>query len=256
MTSAVKRVEVQYEIPTSDPRWILRDEDNVPESVLQDEVNRELIDVLATWLAGRGVNGRVGGNVALRWDPENPQIGVDPDVYLVEPDLPEGELAKSICTWKRGHAAPRLCVEVVSDGTKEKDYGDGPERYAAAGVTELWIFDPRRCGGGNRGGPFLLQLWRRNELGKFRRVYAGEGPFRSEELGGWVVATDDGWRLRVADDPEGTTLWPTAAEAERQRTETERVRAETERARADRERAEKEALLEELRVLRALRERS
>jgi Uma2 family endonuclease len=248
MTSAVKRVEVQYEIPTSDPRWILRDEDNVPESVLQDEVNRELIDVLATWLAGRGVNGRVGGNVALRWDPENPQIGVDPDVYLVEPDLPEGELAKSICTWKRGHAAPRLCVEVVSDGTKEKDYGDGPERYAAAG---------------NRGGPFLLQLWRRNELGKFRRVYAGEGPFRSEELGGWVVATDDGWRLRVADDPEGTTLWPTAAEAERQRTETERVRAETERvraeterARADRERAEKEALLEELRVLRALRERS
>jgi hypothetical protein len=34
------------------------------------------------------------------------------------------------------------------------------------------------------------------------------------------------------------------------------VRAETERARADRERAEKEALLEELRVLRALRERS
>ena len=94
-------------------------------------------------------------------------------------------------------------------------------------------------------------------------MYAGEGPFRSEELGGWVVATDDGWRLRVADDPEGTTLWPTAAEAERQRTETERVRAETERARADRERAraeteraEKEALLEELRVLRALRERS
>jgi Uma2 family endonuclease len=270
MTSAVKRVEVQYEIPTSDPRWILRDEDNVPESVLQDEVNRELIDVLATWLAGRGVNGRVGGNVALRWDPENPQIGVDPDVYVVEPDLPEGELAKSICTWKRGHTAPRLCVEVVSDGTKEKDYGDGPERYAAAGVNELWIFDPRRCGGGNRGGPFLLQLWRRNEQGKFRRVYAGEGPFRSEELDGWVVATDDGWRLRVADDPEGTRRWPTAAERERQRTESERQRAEserqraeserqraeTERQRADGERAEKEALLEELRVLRALRERS
>jgi Uma2 family endonuclease len=264
MANAAKRVEVLYEIPRSDPRWILRDEDNVPESVLQDQISRELIDVLTTWLRRRGVSGRVGGNVALRWDPDHPQVGVDPDAYLVEPDLPEGELARSICTWKPGHHAPRLCIEVVSDGTKEKDYGDGPDRYAASGIRELWVFDPRRCGSGGRGGPFLLQLWRRNEHGQFRRAYAGEGPFRSEELGAWVVATDDGFRLRVADDPEGNDLWPTAAEeerahtesertraeSERARAESERARAESERARAESERAEKEALLAELQVLR------
>jgi Uma2 family endonuclease len=258
MSNAATRVEVLYEVPRSDPRWILRDEDNVPESVLQNEVNRELIDVLTTWLRRRGASGRVGGNVALRWDPDNPQVGVDPDAYLVEPDLPEGELARSICTWKPGHHPPRLCIEVVSDGTREKDYGDGPDRYAASGIRELWVFDPRRCGRGERGGPFLLQMWRRNEQGQFRRAYAGEGPFRSEELAAWVVATDDGFRLRVADDREGTRLWPTAAEeqraraeSERARAESERARAESERARADLERAEKEALLAELQALRA-----
>lgn len=48
MSNAARRVELLYEVPTTDPRWILRDEDNVPESVFQDEVSRELIDVLAT----------------------------------------------------------------------------------------------------------------------------------------------------------------------------------------------------------------
>lgn len=249
MSNAAKRVEVQYEIPVSNPRWILRDEDNVPESVLQDQISRELIDVLTTWLTGRGVSGRVGGNVALRWDGDHPQIGVDPDVYLVEPDIPEGELARSICTWKQGHTAPRVCVEVVSDHTWEKDYGDGPERYAASGVRELWVFDPKRCGGDHRGGPYLLQLWRRNDAGQFRRVYAGEGPFRSGELDAWVIAVDDGFRLRLANDPEGRVLWPTAAEKERERAEKERERAERERERAEKERGEKEALLAQLRVL-------
>ena len=39
--TAANRVEVLYEIPTTDPRWVLHDEDNVPESVLQDEINRQ-----------------------------------------------------------------------------------------------------------------------------------------------------------------------------------------------------------------------
>lgn len=251
MTGSARRIEVVYEVPESDPRWVLRDEDNVPESVLQNEVNRELIDVLKTWLAGRGVSGRVGGNIALRWDPSQPQVGVDPDVYWIEPDVPEGELAKSICTWKPGHTAPRLCVEVVSERTVEKDYGDGPDRYAACGVRELWVFDPNRYGRGARGGPYLMQLWLRDERGRFRRVYAGEGPFRSRELDAWVVAVEDETRLRVADDPEGTRLWPTLAEKERERAEEERAEKERERAEKERERAENAALKAEVEALRA-----
>lgn len=237
MANAAQRVEVLYEIPTTDPSWILLDDENVPDSVQQNEVNRELIDVLATWLAARGGGGRVGGNIALRWDERHPQVGVDPDVYLVEPDLPEGVRAKSLCTWKPGHHAPRLCIEVVSERTADRDYGDRPDRYAACGVRELWVFDPNRLGRGPRGGPFLLQRWRRDAQGRFRRVYAGDGPFHSDELDAWAVAVDGASRLRIADDPAGAHRWPTAAEKER--------------AEKERERAEKEALREQVRALQA-----
>ena len=60
----------------------------------------------------------------------------------------------------------------------------------------------------------MLQVWRRDPRARFRRVYAGRGPARSEALGAWLVVTDQGRRLRLADDPEGTSLWPTDAEAE------------------------------------------
>ena len=235
MANASQRVEVLYEIPTSDPSWILLDDEKMPESVQQNEINRELADVLATWLAARGADGRAGGNIALRWDPAHPQVGVDPDVYLVEPDVPEGVRAKSLCTWKPGHHPPRLCIEVVSERTADRDYGDRPDRYAACGVRELWVFDPNRLGRGPRGGPFLLQLWRRDPHGRFRRAYAGDGPFRSEELGAWVLAQQVPARLRIADDPAGARPWPTAAEKER--------------AEKERERAEKEALLAQVRAL-------
>ena len=36
--------------------------------------------------------------------------------------------------------------EVVRESTAAKDYDDGPARYAAAGVRELWVFDPLRMG--------------------------------------------------------------------------------------------------------------
>ncbi len=244
MATAANRVEVLYEIPTTDPRWVLHDDVNEPESVLQDKNSRKLVDVLEHWISTRGVSARAGSNIALRWDPDSPQVGVDPDVYLVEPDMPEGELARSLCTWKPGHHAPRVCIEVVSERTAEKDYGDGPDRYAASGVHELWVFDPRRCGSGSRGGPFLLQVWRRDARGRFRRVYAGDKPARSEELDAWIVPVDEDTHLRIADDPEGVRLWPTRAEYER--AEKERERAEKER-----ERAEKESLIARLAVLEA-----
>ena len=39
--------EMVYELTPRPDRWELRDEDNVPDSVLQDEDVRELVDVLA-----------------------------------------------------------------------------------------------------------------------------------------------------------------------------------------------------------------
>ena len=158
-------------------------------------------------------------------------------MYVVEPAPPEGARATSLCAWKSNHHAPRVAVEVVSESTAEKDYGDGPDRYAASGTQELWMFDPLLAGPDTRGGPTVLQVWRRDKEGVFRRVYAGEGPARSEELGAWLVVTNARSRLRIAEDPQGTLLWPTEAEFER--------------AAKERERAAKEAAEAEVAMLRA-----
>ena len=51
------------------------------------------------------------------------------------------------------------------------------------------------------------------------------------------MVTENGSRLRLANDPAGLDLWPTAEEAERARANEERACADEERARADEERA-------------------
>ena len=43
--------------------------------------------------------------------------------------------------------------------------------------------------------------------GAFRRVFAGDAPAYSDELGAWLVVTDDGTRLRLADDEAGERRW-------------------------------------------------
>ncbi len=223
--------------PTSS-RWYLDDdEERMPEPPLPGEICDLLKAVLLYRVASRGVSAQVGGHLALRWDSLHPQRGVDPDVYLVEPAPPLGPRAKSLRTWVKGHCPPRVAVEVVSESTAEIDYLDKPARYAQAKVGELWVFDPLLLGPGVQGGPFVQQVWRRKPRGRWSRVYTGHGPAWSEELAAWLVVTDEGMRLRLADDAEGTHLWPTEAEAER----AARVRAETAQVQADSARAEAEA---------------
>ncbi len=239
------------ETPPPRSAWDLDDnEERMPESPHQGETCDLLKAVLSYRCRACGVSALVGGHIALRWDPLQPRKGVDPDVYLVEPAPPLGANAKSLRTWLKGQRPPRVAVEVVSESTAEVDYFDKPARYAQAKVRELWVFDPLRHGPEVEGGPFVLQVWRRKPRGPWARVYAGDGPTRSDELDAWLVVTDDGMRLRVADDAEGRRLWPTEAEAERAAKEAERAAKEaalagqaTERAAKEAERAEKEAAL-------------
>ncbi len=245
-------VSVEVDVPSWDDRWVLRDDDNMPESPEHVDACALLKDVLRAWIARTGRDAYAGCNIALRWDGAHPQIGVDPDVYLVEP-APAAPMPKSLRTWVPGHHAPRVAVEVVSEDSAEKDYVDGPQRYAASGTRELWVFDPERHGRASVGGPLVLQVWRRMRGERFRRVYAGDGPAYSEELGAWLVVTDEGRRLRVADDEAGERLWPAAAEEadERAREANERTREANDRAREANERAA--AAEAELAALRAAR---
>jgi Uma2 family endonuclease len=244
-------------VPVTHEAWTL-EEEPVPETPLHEQIIQLLVLVFQCWIARTGRDAGTGRNIALRWDRQHPQRGVDPDVYLVEPALPGGALETSLRTWEKGHHPPRIAVEVVSENTAEKDYTDGPARYAASRTRELWIFDPLKLGPGTHGGPWVLQVWRRAGNGRFSRVYQGDGPAFSRELGVWLVVTDGGLRLRIANDALGSDLWPTLAEFEhaaRLQEHAARLQEHAARVAAESRAAEHEAEVERLRAeLARLRE--
>jgi Uma2 family endonuclease len=226
-------VNLQFDLPREHPSWELGAE-SMPESQPHDRTVELIKAILAHWAAKSGRSLQVVRNLAVRWVESWPAIGVDPDVCVIEPRTPEGDELTSLCTWLPGHRPPLLAVEVVSPSNAKKDYTIALDKYAASGVEEVWVFDPKRSGPGVHGGPFVLQIWRRDEDGLFSRRYAGSGPAESAALRAWVVVTEEG-RLRVAADREGRELWPTAAEAERAAKEAALARiAELERALAGR----------------------
>jgi len=198
-------------VPATHDRWTL-DEEDMPETPLHGRIIELLVAILRCWVLKFAPAAMTGSNIAIRFDRAHPSRGVDPDVYLVDPGPPRGERETSLCLWKKGHHPPRLAVEVVSESTAAKDYHDAPARYAACGVRELWVFDPLGFGAPDADGPWTLQVWRATGKGEFQRVYAGNGPAFSRELAAWVVVTDGGMRLRIANDAAGTRLWPTPEE--------------------------------------------
>src|SRR5690606_26883126 len=105
-------------------------------------------------------------NLAVRWDERHPAVGVDPDVCVLDPAPPDADALTSVKTWESGHAPPSLAIEVVSDSNPRKDYVVAPDKYAASGIGELWIFDPLLCGPKAQGGPHRLQLWQRRASGE------------------------------------------------------------------------------------------
>ena len=218
MTMAPRRerpASIVYPVTPDPVTWVMRDEDNMPESPLHREASETLRSLLACWIERTGRDAEVGCNRGVRWDAENPMFGVDPDVYVIEPRPPPGRRHVSLRTWEPGVNPPSLAVEVVSENNAVKDYVVAPDKYAASRTRELWVFDPLQMGPAVRGGPHRLQLWR-----------PGEGPAFSRVLSAWVVVTDGGTRLRVADDAAGQRRWPTEAERERARADEERARAD------------------------------
>jgi Uma2 family endonuclease len=218
-------VAVRYDVPVVTDDWILP-EVPVPESVPHRSIVELVAALLAAWAARTGRDAFVARNLAFRWNEARPQIGVDPDVCLLEPSPPDAESLQSALLWKPGHSAPRLAIEIVSRNHPYKDYTVAPEKYAASGVGELWVFDSELIGPRTRGGPHRLQLWTRSEDASFVRHYAGDGPMLSPFLNAWAFAEDEGRRLRIADDEACCSHWLTSEEAERAEKEAERAAKE------------------------------
>jgi Uma2 family endonuclease len=224
-----RRVTLRYDVARTRDDWTLSEE-TVPEARPHHLTTQLLLQLLLAWAHRSGRRMQVGSNLAIRWDAEHPAVGVDPDVYVVEPPPPEGDEVRSLRLWEPGHVAPLLAVEIVSASHPTKDYVQAPDKYAASGTRELWIFDPELAGPRAHGGPLRLQIWRREGDDDFLRVYAGDGPARSDAIGAWIFVVDEGRRLRIADDVEGATWWMTDAEAASAATEIARAQTDAERA--------------------------
>jgi hypothetical protein len=229
---------VRYTVPRWSPAWAVP-EVPVSESQLHDQAIEYVRALLLAWAARSSRRIEVLRNIGIRWFQPEPRMGFDPDLCVLDPapEAPEG--LASLRLWEPGLAPPVVALEVVSPGHPYKDYIDTPDRAAASGIGELWVYDPLLAGPRSHGGPFALQLWRRTGDG-FAREHAGDGAAYSPALAAWlhprVSRIPAEAQLRVSDTPTGDRFWPTLLEQERHAAERERLAAERERLAAERER--------------------
>jgi Uma2 family endonuclease len=240
-------VSLRYRVGSRPEAWVLP-EGPVPESTAHDAALYRICSLLLAWAARVANGARVARNLAIRWLPEHPRTGLDPDVAVLLPGPPDFDDLTSCRVWEAGRTPPAFAVEVVSQSHPYKDYSSIHEGYAAMGVPELLVFDPQLFGPRSLGGPALLQLWRRDVSGAFERVHFGNEPAYSNVLDAWLSA--DGRNLVISGDRAAKQRWPTLEEAAAEaavaaaRVELAGARQEAERAQQEAERAQQEAAQE------------
>lgn len=175
---------------TSPPQsWILLDEEQpIPTDRLHYLVEQLLSRILEYYVERNSLDASIISNMAIRWDIFHKIVGADPDIALQEPCLTEN--TKSILLWKKGVRPPKVVVEVVSQKTASTDYLDKPAMYDAAGVNEYWVLDLKKLGPSVDGAGLVVD----------KRTL----------------------KSKMADDQQGTRLWPTKEEHEREEKEIER----------------------------------
>ena len=172
----------------------------------------------------------VGMNNFLYYERGNPRAVVAPDVYVVV-GAPASPPRDTYMLWNEPKA-PDFVLEVTSKSTRRADERRKRELYAALGVREYFLYDPR--------AEWLappLQGWRLHE-GAYRAVPAvtvlsNRGMAVASEV--LVLELRDERaerRVRLRDPATGENLL-THEESERAREEAERTREEVERAREE-----------------------
>ena len=233
-------VSLRYRVGRSPEAWVLP-EGPVPESTAHDAALERIGSLLKAWTLRVANGARVPRNLAVRWLPEHPRTGIDPDVAVLLPGPNDFDELTSYRVWEPNRPPPALAIEVVSSGHPYKDYGWVHEGYAAMGAVELLVFDPQLFGPQSLGGPVFLQLWRRDVTGAFERIYFGNDPVYSQVLDAWFIA--EGRKLVIADDRAGKRRWPTLEEAAAEQASAA-ARAEAEHSKAEAERSKAEASAE------------
>lgn len=156
-----------------------------------------------------GPDNTAGADQFLYFDASDPRQCCAPDGY-VKLGVPEPEDIRSWKTWERG--SPELCIEILSPSdTKEKlTLREKLRRFHRIGVSEVVVFDVEAKPGAR------LRAWDLIEGDLVERVVENEAtPCLTLDL--WfVIAPAREERLsaalRLARDPEGAALLPTASE--------------------------------------------
>ena len=183
----------------------------------------DVADTLELWF---GKHGRddvcVGSNNFLYYERGNPRAVVSPDVYVVV-GAPAG-LRDTYMLWNEPKG-PDFVLEVTSASTRHNDERRKRDVYAALGVREYFLYDPR--------AEYLappLQGFRLHE-GAYRAmpavtVLSNRGVSIASEVLGLELREEreERW-VRLRDPATGEVLL-THEESERARGEAERARAE------------------------------
>lgn len=215
-------------------------EEKVGEDILQRWIAELLRPLVERWFRERRIKALVGADQFIYYRPHSPIDRVSPDVYVLPGVRPDTHVP-SWKTWEKG-IVPSFAFEIVSKDW-EKDYAEAPERYAAAGVPELVVFDPRPERHPER---VVWQVFRRVGNRPLTRIEVSQRDrVRSKALGCFlrVVGSNESQRVRLGVGPRGDELFPTGEEAERAAREAALAAAAVERAAKDAALSERDAAL-------------
>lgn len=216
----------------------------MPETLRHVRLRTALFQLMDEHFAHLGTS---GSDQFVYWDPTNPKVCLAPDAYFcLGPRYIELDTWK---TWERG--VPDLAFEIISDSDSAKQHRKKSlARFCELGVREVVFFDRRRPS-------WTLQAWDVVDGVPTERTIGADGVTPCKTLGCYLVVAPIepmGLALRLARDPQGRDLYPTALE--RLATEREaRLSAQHARDAVVSERdavvSERDALLAEVARLRA-----
>lgn len=187
-------------------------EEEMGEDILQRWIVELLRPLVERWFRERGIRAFVGADQFVYSRQHAPTERLAPDVYVL-PDVSPDTQVTSWKIWEKG-IVPSFALEIVSKDW-EKDYIEAPQKYAAAGITELVIFDPAPS---RHPDGVAWQVFRRVRNRPLTRIEVSQGDrIHSKVLGCFLraVGANESLRLRLGTGPKGNDLFPTGEEAER-----------------------------------------
>lgn len=149
-----------------------------PSTQVHNRLVRFLDRLLDTYLALRPIGQTFIENFVLQLD----ETIREPDVMLILNDNP-GELREAMLI-----GPADICIEVVSEESRRRDYGDKYVEYEQAGVREYWIVDPMNS---------RAVFHRRRDTGSYEIIMPdADGRYRTPLLPGFALPVGALW-----DDP-------------------------------------------------------